>query len=80
MRYCVRAVSPKGAVGLGQLTPETASELGVNATDPAQNLARAARYLREQWDRSGDWPLALADLARLAGVKPETLGGLRSAV
>lgn len=59
-RYCVDAVSPKGAVGLGQLMPATARELGVDATDPAQNLAGAARYLREQWNSFGDWTLALA--------------------
>ena len=59
-RYCVHAVSPRGAVGLGQLMPATAGELGVDAGDPAQNLTGAARYLREQWDDFGDLTLALA--------------------
>lgn len=59
-RYCQDAVSPKGAVGLGQLMPGTAAALGVDASDPAQNLAGAARYLREQLDAFGDVTLALA--------------------
>ena len=59
-RYCAAAVSPKGAVGLGQLMPGTASELGVDARDPAANLDGAARYLVTQWDRFGRWDMALA--------------------
>lgn len=59
-RYCIDAVSPRGALGLGQLMPGTALELGVNPLDPAQNLSGAARYLRLQYDTFGDWDLALA--------------------
>ena len=59
-RYCADAVSPAGAVGLGQLMPATARELGVDPTDSTQNLEGAARYLRTQWDTFGDWSLALA--------------------
>lgn len=54
------AKSPVGAIGLGQLMPGTASELGVDPTDPLQNLEGAARYLRQQKDRFGSWELALA--------------------
>lgn len=54
------AVSTKGAQGLAQLMPETADKLGVDPTDPAQNLEGGARYLREQYNRFGDWRLALA--------------------
>ncbi len=54
------AVSPKGATGLAQLMPETADHLGVDETDPHQNLEGGARYLRQMYDRFGDWRLALA--------------------
>lgn len=59
-RYCVDAVSPKGALGLGQLMPGTARELGVDPLDSVQNLSGAARYLRLQYDTFGDWDMALA--------------------
>jgi soluble lytic murein transglycosylase-like protein len=54
------AVSHKGATGLAQLMPATARRLGVNATDPHDNLEGGARYLRMMYDRFGDWKLALA--------------------
>jgi soluble lytic murein transglycosylase-like protein len=54
------AVSPKGAIGLAQLMPQTARVLGVDPHDPAQNLEGGARYLRQQYDRFGNWRLALA--------------------
>ena len=56
-----RAVSPKGAQGLGQLMPDTARALGVtDPFDPAQNLDGAARYFTTQLARFGDVHLALA--------------------
>jgi soluble lytic murein transglycosylase-like protein len=55
------AVSPAGAVGLMQLMPGTARSLGVDPTDPAQNLMGGAKYLRAQLDRfDGALDLALA--------------------
>ncbi len=54
------ARSHVGAIGLTQLMPATAREIGVDPHDPHQNLEGGARYLREQYDRFGDWPLALA--------------------
>ncbi len=40
--------------------PDTAKRLGVDASDPRQNLEGGARYLRRQYDRFGSWRLALA--------------------
>jgi soluble lytic murein transglycosylase-like protein len=40
------ALSPKGAIGLMQLMPETARELGVDPRDPHQNAEGGAQYLR----------------------------------
>ena len=54
------ALSPKGAIGLAQLMPDTAARLGVDATDPGENLDGGARYLRQQFDTFGTWQLALA--------------------
>jgi TP901 family phage tail tape measure protein len=47
------AVSSSGAIGLAQLMPGTARELGVNPRDPMQNLMGGAKYLRQQMDRFG---------------------------
>jgi hypothetical protein len=54
------AVSPKGAMGFGQLMPGTAAELGVDPNDPYQNIEGAARYLSQQYGTFGTWPLAFA--------------------
>mgnify|MGYP001770831184 FL=1 len=55
------AISPKGAIGLMQLMPETARALGVqNPYDPVQNVEAGVRYLRHLLDRFGDRRLALA--------------------
>jgi soluble lytic murein transglycosylase-like protein len=55
-----QAISHKGATGLTQLMPATARRLGVNPSNPHENLAGGARYLRMMYDRFGDWRLALA--------------------
>jgi soluble lytic murein transglycosylase-like protein len=54
------AVSHKGALGLAQLMPATARALGVDPSDPLQNLEGGARYLARQYKEFGSWQLALA--------------------
>jgi soluble lytic murein transglycosylase-like protein len=58
-RGAVRAVSPKGAMGLMQIMPRTWADLrsryglGVNPFDPHDNILAGAAYLRELYDRYG---------------------------
>ena len=60
-RWRPQALSPAGAMGLGQLMPGTARALGVNPRDPDANLLGAAVYLRQQLDRfDNDLERALA--------------------
>jgi len=60
--YDALAVSPRGARGLMQLMPATASRLGVaDSFDPAANLRGGTRYLRMLINAfNNDLPLALA--------------------
>jgi soluble lytic murein transglycosylase-like protein len=60
-RWNPSAISPKGAIGLAQLMPATARDLGVDPTDPMANLKGGARYLRQLLDQfGGDVEKALA--------------------
>ncbi|ADH62445.1 lytic transglycosylase domain-containing protein [Meiothermus sp. PNK-Is4] len=62
-RFCPDAVSPDGAVGLGQIMPATGKAIGISRErlfHPQWNLWGAARHLRQLWDSFRDWPLALA--------------------
>ena len=60
-RYNPFAISKAGAVGLGQLMPGTAKDMGVtNRYDPQSNIFGAARYLRQMIDKFGMVHLALA--------------------
>jgi len=59
--YNPRAVSPKGAMGLMQLMPETSKILGVqDPFDPYQNVEGGVRYLKYLIEKFGDLSLALA--------------------
>ncbi|OWV35797.1 lytic transglycosylase domain-containing protein [Mameliella alba] len=58
--YDPSAVSHAGAIGLGQLMPDTARALGVDPHDVRQNLDGSARYLAQMLAEFGDIQLALA--------------------
>lgn len=68
-RFSQNAVSRVGALGLGQLMPETARELGVNPHKAEENLDGCVRYLAQHlrgWSHKGD-PVALALASYNAG-------------
>ncbi len=73
-----QAVSRAGAVGVMQLMPATAAELGVDRFDLSQNVTGGATYLRRMLDNfNGDLSLALAAynagpaaVRRFGGVPP----------
>ena len=54
------AVSSAGAVGIMQLMPATAADLGVDPYDPLQNIDGGMKYLSQMYTRYGSWDLALA--------------------
>src|SRR4051794_5744931 len=60
--YNVKALSNKGAIGLMQLMPDTASELNIrNPYDPDQNIKGGTLYLRQMIDHfAGKVELAIA--------------------
>jgi soluble lytic murein transglycosylase-like protein len=67
--YNSRAISPKGAIGLMQLMPGTAKELGADPHDPAQNAEAGTRYLKQlliKYQNTKD-PVRLALAAYNAG-------------
>lgn len=60
-RFNQSARSPKGAIGLMQLMPGTAADLGVDPRDTGQNAAGGAAYLRRMLALfKGDLQLTLA--------------------
>lgn len=54
------ATSHAGAIGLAQLMPGTARDLGVDPHNPRENLRGGATYLKQQYQTFGNWRLALA--------------------
>ena len=77
-RWNPSARSRAGAIGLAQLMPGTARDLGVDPRDPIQNLAGGARYLRQQLNRfDGNVEKALAAYNAGPG-RVMTAGGIPS--
>jgi soluble lytic murein transglycosylase-like protein len=85
--FQLKAVSPKGAVGLMQLMPSTARSLGANPQDPTQNVDAGAQYLRALLVKYGGglrralaaYNAGPAAVERFGGVPPfaETLDYIR---
>lgn len=62
-RYCPQAVGAAGEIGLAQVKPIVARTYSLPEDilwNPDNNLAVAARYLRDLYLRFGDWYRALA--------------------
>lgn len=77
-RFRHNTVSPKGAIGFGQLIPRTAAGMGIDPGDPLHNIYGTARKLRELLVATGsrlDLALAgynagLGAVRRYGGIPP----------
>lgn len=54
------AIGAAGEIGIFQLMPATAAQLGVDARDALQNIHGGITYLRAMYAQFGSWDLALA--------------------
>lgn len=53
-------VGGAGEIGIGQIKPSTAKDLGIDPYDPYQNIEGAAKYLSQQLQATGSYEKALA--------------------
>ena len=53
------AVGTSGEIGVFQLMPATAAQLGVNPADVGQNIDGGLQYLSQLYQQFGDWGTAL---------------------
>jgi hypothetical protein len=53
------AVGSSGEIGVFQLMPGTAAQLGVDPSDLNQNVQGGLTYLQQLYNQFGDWTLAL---------------------
>lgn len=61
-RFRPDAVSPQGAIGLGQIMPDTGARFGFTPKelrDPKKNLTAWGQYMTFLYARYGDWDLAV---------------------
>lgn len=59
-RFNPNAVSPAGAQGITQFMPDTAKRFNIDPLDPKQAIPATGKYLRQNYDKFGDWSHALA--------------------
>ncbi len=82
--FDAQARSPVGALGMFQLMPATAKEFGLSLwpqderSQPEVAAQAAAKYLRQLYDRFGDWRLAVAAYNCGAGAVSKSLQRYRT--
>lgn len=59
-RFDPAARSPVGALGLMQFMPTTARDMRINPMDPYQSIKGAGAYMRQLYNRFGNWEEAVA--------------------
>ena len=57
--YNPNAQSDAGAVGIAQFMPSTAESIGIDPMNPQQAIEGAAIYLKQKYDKYGNWHQAL---------------------